>query len=333
MAMDGLKKRNVVPVRTRHTEDEVFEEADFDADSDGEDATGEDGSDLEAMGETDAESDDESSAAMDIIGGEPDMSTVSFGALQHAQESLPRKRKRDSDTNAEHEEKLDALRSRLRQIKASKQRHDSGPTKTFAKPTLATDAEDMDADSDSAPSEVGAAKSRTSKHAPRSQSSRYQVTRRRTVIEVPKRITRDPRFDALPNPSAPTGPTSNKAYAFLRDYQKSEIAELKSALKKAKTEDDQITLRRKLVAMENRIKAEDAKEREQEVLRQHRREERGKVEEGKKPFYLKQKEVKERALVEKFKGMKGKERQRLVERRRLKESQREKRRMPEGRRG
>ena len=140
-----------------------------------------------------------------------------------------------------------------------------------------------------------------------------------------------PRFDALQeNPTHPDN--TRKKYDFLRDYQKAEIGELKSALKLAKTEEDQVTLRRMLVSMENRIKSEDAKNETQNVLRQHRKEEREKVQQGKQPYYLKDKEVKERALVEKFKGMKGKDRQKLLDKRRLKESQKEKKRMPEARR-
>jgi ribosomal RNA-processing protein 36 len=157
------------------------------------------------------------------------------------------------------------------------------------------------------------------------------VTRKRTVIDVPKRHFRDPRFDALHQQSAPTG-NSAKAYSFLRDYQKDEIAELKTAIKQARNEDDKETLKRKMVSMQNRIKAQEAKEREQEILRQHRREEKEKVEQGKKPFYLKSKDVKERAIVEKFKGMKSKDREKLMEKRRRKESQKEKRRMPDARR-
>lgn len=332
-----MEMGNVAPAGVHGRDEDDLEEDGSDLLSVSEVENIEDGSEADADSEVDGRENDGDQVTSTPIDDEPDISTVSFGALQQAQESLSRKRKRSSDTNVEHEEKLDALRARLRQIKASKQRNDEHQQERQSKalatmsPSKHADAMDPGSDSDSAPSEVGAVKSRTSKHAPRSQSSKYQVTRKRAVIDVPKRVTRDPRFDALPQ-SAPPTVTSNKAYAFLRDYQKSEIAELKGALKQAKTEEDKTTLRRQLVAMENRIKAEDAKEREQEVLRQHRREEKDKVQQGKKPFYLKQKEVKDRALVEKYKGMKGKDRQKLLEKRRLKESQREKKRMPEGRR-
>ena len=124
----------------------------------------------------------------------------------------------------------------------------------------------------------------------------------------------------------------DKAYSFLYDYQKTEIDELKTAAKATADEDEKALLRRKVNSMENRLKAKAGKEREQEVLRAHRREEKGRVEQGKTPYFLKKKEVKERALVEKFKGMKGKEREKIVEKRRKKEAQREIKRMPGNRR-
>ncbi|KJX94685.1 pre-rRNA processing protein [Zymoseptoria brevis] len=269
---------------------------------------------------------------------EATLSNVSFGALKQAQESISKKRKRGSDTNADQEDKLEALRARLRQIKEqrasepapTKKSKRSEPAKTKRQPDTAQ--LDDDSDSDSGPSEEGGPmKSRSSKHAPGAQSSKYQVTRKRVVVDVPKRVIRDPRFDALQQHSAHTG-DSEKAYSFLRDYQKSEMDELRAAIRKTKNEDDKQVLRRKLNSMENKLKAKESKESQQEVLRKHRREERAKVEQGKTPFYLKQKDIKEQALVEKFKGMKSKDREKLIEKRRKKEGQKEKKRMPEARR-
>ena len=75
------------------------------------------------------------------------------------------------------------------------------------------------------------------------------------------------------------------------------------------------------------------KEQQQEVLRKHRKEEREKVEQGKKPFYLKKGEQKKRALEERFRGMKGKQVDKVIERRRKKLAARERRSMPDERRG
>ena len=275
------------------------------------------------------------------------ISNVSFRALKQAQDALSKKRKHGSDTTADHEQKLETLRARLRQIKEQsgaslkekrKDQRDVARSRSTAKVSTVDDdvdgEEDEDEeDSDSATSEEAAgSKSRSSKHAPTTQSAKHQVTRKRTVVNVPKRPTRDPRFDALHQTSSHHGNNTDKAYSFLLDYQKSEIAELQAAIKTTRDENDKETLKRKVVSMENRIKAQEAKDREQGVVRRHRREEQERVKEGKKPFYLKRKHVKEQALVEKFKGMKGKEREKLLDKRRKKEGQKEKKRMPEARR-
>ncbi|KAK4889756.1 rRNA biogenesis protein rrp36 [Elasticomyces elasticus] len=263
------------------------------------------------------------------------ISNISFGALKQAQDAVgSRKRKRDSNDSpaAADDDKLEALRKRLKQIKEQK-----GSLPTTIKSNN-DDAEDSDGSaSDSAPSEEGGhVKSRTSKHAPASQTTKHQVTRKRTVVSYPKLVTRDPRFDNIPF-QAPTtahapNDASDKAYAFLRDYQKDEVGELRAALRKTKDEDEKELLRRKINSMENRLKSHAAKEREQAVRAEHRKEEKGRVLEGKKPYFLKDKEVKERALVKKFEGMKGREREKIVAKRALKESQKEKRAMPRDRR-
>lgn len=268
---------------------------------------------------------------------EQQISHVSFDALLHAQDTISKKRKRGSDTNPDQEDKLAALRDRLRQIKeqkaskALKQRNPSSKLQMTKVADRGDNVRSDDSESDSGPSEEDAPnRARTSKHAPTAQSTRYQVSRKRQVVDVPKRNVRDPRFDAF-HQQAHTG-NSDKAYSFLEDYQKDEIKELKAEIKRTKNEDDKQTLKRKVNSMENRLKAKAAKDREQEVVRRHRKEEKSRVEEGKTPYYLKKKEIKEQALVEKFKGMKSKDRQKLIDKRQKKESQREKKRMPDARR-
>jgi len=221
---------------------------------------------------------------------------LSFGELLAAGETQSRKRKRDSDLS----------------VKKSS----PGPS---------------DDDSDSAPSETPARiPHRSSKHAPMEQSSKYPVTRKRQVIHVPKRVNQDPRF-VLPESSYHPD-KSGKNYAFLWDYRKEEIKELRAALKQKHTEEEELNLRRKLNSMENQVKAKEAKEREQEVRRRHRKEEKGRIEGGKKPFYLKKKDVRETAVAERFSALKKKDQTKTIERRRRKEGQKEKRKMPRARR-
>ncbi|KAM0713642.1 hypothetical protein Q7P37_010604 [Cladosporium fusiforme] len=328
MAPGKLLNRNIRPSRVQPEDED-----DFDVSEDG--ASGDD---AQSAADFDDGSEDDDEPELEDAGEEEadgQLEKISFGALKQAQDALSRKRKRNDENNPEQEEKLEALRERLREIKKRKASEEEGKPKKKkdGKKSTARNNDDFDveeesgSDSDSAPSEVGA----TSKHAPMAQSSKHQVTRKRQVIEVPKMKVRDPRFDAMQQRHAHTG-NVEKAYGFLQEYQADEIAELKAAMKATKNEDDREKLKRKIGSMENRIKAKAAKEREQEVLRKHRKEERQKVEQGKNPYYMKKSELKEQALVEKYKNMKGKDREKAIDKKRKKESQKEIKRMPEARR-
>ena len=335
MAPGKLLNRNIRPSKARPEDEEDLDLSDDAASADDAQSAEEfdDGSEGDDDGEDSGAEHDEGEGNENEVDGQ--LENISFGALKQAQDALSRKRKRNDEHNPAQEEKLEALRERLREIKRKKtDEMETKPKKKQASKKSAArdeqrvdDEDDSDSDSDSAPSEVGA----TSKHAPMAQSSKHQVTRKRQVIDVPKIKVRDPRFDAMQQRHAHTG-NVEKAYSFLQDYQATEIAELKAAMKATKNEDDREKLKRKIGSMENRIKAKAAKEREQEVLRKHRKEERQKVEQGKNPYYMKKSELKEKALVEKYKNMKGKDREKAMDKKRKKESQKEIKRMPEARR-
>lgn len=223
------------------------------------------------------------------------MSKVTFGALAKAQDAISkqssRKRKRGEDTSTSQEDKLQALRERLREIKTAKAASGAVPssnkskTSSAGKPARhhekADDRESDDSDdSDTAP------RARSSKHAPAVQSSKRAVTRRRTVVEVKKPTFRDPRFENVGGPR-PDENTLNKRYAFLNEYKDSEMGELRQAIKKTKNEDDKEKLKRKLLSMESQKKARQNKEKQQEVVHEHKKKEKELIKQGKQPFYLK----------------------------------------------
>ena len=172
---------------------------------------------------------------------------------------------------------------------------------------------------------------RSSKHAPTEMSSKKAVSRKREVVPVPKRDYRDPRFEST------TGIVDQSkvrnAYSFLDDYREDEMKELKSAVKMAKDEESKEKLKKALMSMESRKKAQIRKDKEQEILEKHRKEEKGAVRQGKKPFYLKKAEQKKRVLLDQYGDLKGKQLDRVIERRRKKVEGKEKRRMPFARRG
>ncbi|EFQ28097.1 hypothetical protein CGRA01v4_03200 [Colletotrichum graminicola] len=213
-----------------------------------------------------------------------DISSVSFGALAKAQASMP----------------------------ASNRRRKRG-----------VEPSDSESDSDSGPEEVGRKPNynahtakRTSKHAPTEQSSKKPVSRRREVIAVPKMEVRDPRFDPLSGPIDEA--KARKAYAFLDDYRKDEIRELRAEIKKTKDAGKKEEMKRLLLSMESKIKTRERKQREAEVVAEHKRKEKELVKQGKQPFYLKKSEQKKRFLMDQFAGMKKKQIDRTIERKRKK---------------
>ncbi|OAG10999.1 DUF947-domain-containing protein [Paraphaeosphaeria sporulosa] len=261
------------------------------------------------------------------------MSKVSFGALAKAQDALSadRKRKRGDESSKSQEDKLQALRQRLQEIKAAKLAQGGGlqpkPKAKKARPTK--DEEDKEEDDDSASDSDAAPAARSSKHAPAVQTSKKAVSRKRQVVDAKKPKFRDPRFDIG---APPDENTVQHRYAFLNDYKKSEMNDLRDAIKKTKNEADKEKLKKKLMSMESQMKAQRNKDQQQDVIREHKKKERELVKQGKQPFYLKKSEQKKIALVERFQKMKSKDRDRAIERRRKKATAKERKNMPDERR-
>lgn len=241
------------------------------------------------MDKSDAENDDDQVKAQ--------MSRVSFGALAKAQDALSkssnRKRKRGDDTSKSQEDKLEALRERLRQIKAEKLASGAQPSKkaktsskSKAKPVQSGSGDNGDASDSEGSGSDAAPHARSSKHAPAVQSSKRMVSRKRQVVEVKKPVFRDPRFDSVSGPR-PDEHVIDKRYSFLNDYRASEISELRSTIKKTKNEEEKERLKKKLLSMESQQKARENKEKLKEVTREHKKKEKELVKEGKKPFFLK----------------------------------------------
>ena len=167
---------------------------------------------------------------------------------------------------------------------------------------------------------------RSSKHAPTEISSKKAVSRKREVVPVPKREFRDPRFEPLSG--FVDEAKVRAAYSFLDEYREDEIKELKSAIKTARDADAKDKLKRALMSMESKKKAQMRKQKEQEILDNHRKAEKELVKQGKQPFYLKKAEQKKRVLLDQFGGLKGKKLDHVIERRRKKQEGREKKKMP-----
>lgn len=172
--------------------------------------------------------------------------------------------------------------------------------------------------------------SRSSKHAPAELSSKKAVSRRREVVQTRRLDYRDPRFEPLSGPIDEA--KLRKNYSFLETYRDLETAELRAAILTSRDADSLEKLKKALRSLESRKKAEAVKDQEQAILRAYRAKEKELVIQGKKPFYLKRGERKRLALVEQFEGLKDKQVDKIVERRRKKKTARERRGIPEWRR-
>lgn len=285
-----------------------------------------------------------------------DPTSISFGALARAQASLQgtdsRKRKRDA-----HPPPFSSS-STIQSTRHTGTISSSDPNDHTAEALERKAGQKKHKDNLLLKKQPSHTRTRLSKHAPTELTSKRAVSRKRSVVgNIPKREARDPRFESALGPLNEQKVKSN--YAFLTGYEDDELRALKLQIKRISTttttadakskskqqqQNQNVTdvhvqrekdrLKREVMIMTSRRKAQERKDAEQEVRRRHRREEKARVETtGKQPFYLKKAEVKKEALVERYKGMKGKEVDKLVERRRKKKAGREKKNLPRARRG
>ena len=284
------------------------------------------------------------------------LNDISFSTLARVHNSLHRdrsqKRKRAEHNSSSHVERLQGLQTPVYAKKNSRfSKLSSSALNEPPKPSQAnktSQRSEKNGDFSSPTGEVALEKPyRLSKHAPTIQSSKRPVSRHRTIIAASdhKSQAQDPRFSSLSGP-IPDNIKFRHRYAFLNDYRQLEMDALRDVLgngkkasrlqrKKNPAPIDDGTrdrLTKELGRMENRARAEADKERQERVMREWKRAERGKVEQGKKPFYLKNSERKKLALVDKFDHMKGKERERAMRKKRKKEGERDRRSIPATRR-
>ncbi|KAF7862802.1 uncharacterized protein EAF02_010351 [Botrytis sinoallii] len=290
----GLQRR----VRARREASEEFEE--FSSDSapseTGQNDDEEEGSSSdEEVDDIDDDDDEELSKSEEEASNLA--ASISFGALAKAQATAPKPSKRDS--------------------KSLKKSNGDGWEDNEATERKAGKKDQRDF-------------TRSSKNAPTEISSKKAVSRRREVVPVKKREIRDPRFEPT------NGPVDmqkiEKNYDFLVDYREDEMKKLKETIRKTKDEDEKEKLKRELLRMESRKKTDARKRKAREVLDKHRKEEKQLVKEGKTPYYLKKAEQKKRVLLDTFGELKGKQLDRVIERRRKKVEGKEKKNMPRARR-
>ncbi|ATY66467.1 pre-rRNA processing [Cordyceps militaris] len=284
----GLDRR----VRPRHDEKWNLEpESDNEQSNDdrSEEDVGKQDSEDEDLSEA-ADDEESESESEDEAPPKVDLSAVTFGALARAQASMPATNRR------------------------AKKSRKSDPDFDAAEPTLSL-REQAEARRRSNQN-AGARPGRSSKHAPQEQTSKKPVSRRREILADPRRKARDPRFDSFLGP-VDEGKT-RRAYAFLDEYRESEMADLRAQIRKAKRPVDRDALKRELLSMESRKKAQKKADEAGALIKEHRTKEKELVAQGKQPFYLKKSAQKTQILTNRFADMSKGEVDRAIERKRKK---------------
>jgi ribosomal RNA-processing protein 36 len=246
---------------------------------------------------------------------------ISFGALAKAQASMPSARRKHHKGGEDEDDDDDA----------------SG-----------RDQDENDDDEDSEPEEfdrhgarirnLKAPAGRSNKHAPAEMTSKRPVTRRRQVVEVHRPQARDPRFLPLPGGRAAAQREQQaeealrRNYAFLDAYRDTEMAALKTSIKKAKDPRQKERLTRALTSMQGKKQARERRDAERAVIAEHRRRERELVKDGKNPFYLKKSEQKKQLLMDRFAGMKKSHVDKVIQRKRKAQAAKERMELPTERR-
>ncbi|KAJ1799371.1 rRNA biogenesis protein rrp36, partial [Coemansia sp. RSA 2399] len=174
---------------------------------------------------------------------------------------------------------------------------------------------------------------RSDKNKPTIMSSKWPVGRFRQVVDLPKATIRDPRFDSLSGNF--NEDLYEKTYAFLDDQQKDEMDILEKQAQKLKKSDPDEARRVQMAlgSMKSQVAAKNQKKQQQELKRKHRKMELDAAQQGKKPYFLKKRELRDLETAEKFSKLKDSSKlNSYLEKRRKRNASKEHRRMPYQRR-
>ncbi|POW03038.1 hypothetical protein PSTT_11368 [Puccinia striiformis] len=173
---------------------------------------------------------------------------------------------------------------------------------------------------------------RSHKHAPIEISSKKAVTRKRTIVEVPKIERRDPRFDSLSG--AVNEVLHQKSFGFLKEQRRLEIEELRQTLNKAKKKGQQplesLELLQEQLRREENKEVQMKKSREKNLLYANgklKKESKGKKEKG---HFISRKAQKEVVLTDRYEHLSQNKSKlnKSIERKRKKVDGKDKKSMP-----
>ncbi|KAJ6826272.1 ribosomal RNA processing protein 36-like protein isoform X2 [Iris pallida] len=172
---------------------------------------------------------------------------------------------------------------------------------------------------------------RANKNRPSELSCKAPVGRFREVIQAPKKVVRDPRFESLSGTLDPEG--FRKRYNFLYEVElPAEKEKLQKLLKKSKDPNVTEELKSHISWIDKQLKSAPRRSAESEILSEHMKKEREAAKKGKNPYYLKKSEIRERKLTKKYNDLKAQGKlESYIEKRRRKNASKDHRYMPYGR--
>ncbi|KAH7548568.1 hypothetical protein ACOSP7_031836 [Xanthoceras sorbifolium] len=170
---------------------------------------------------------------------------------------------------------------------------------------------------------------RANKNRPMEVSAKKPVSRFREVVQAPKRVVRDPRFESLCGKLDVEG--FRKRYDFLFENNlPAEKDELKKQLKKTNDPDVVDELKKRVSWIDKQLKLEStAKSSDATILAGHMKKEKEAAKHGKRPFYLKKSEIRKQSLIEKYNNLKASGKlESFIEKRRRKNASKDHKYMP-----
>ncbi|GLT78281.1 hypothetical protein SLA2020_498210 [Shorea laevis] len=170
--------------------------------------------------------------------------------------------------------------------------------------------------------------SRVNKNRPMEASCKKPVGRFREVVQAPKKVVRDPRFESLCGTLDVEG--FRKRFNFLFENNlPAEREELQKQLKKTRNPEVIGELKNHISWIDKQLKLESTKSADAKILAEHKKKEREAAKHGKQPFYLKKSEIRKQRLIEKYKNLKASGKlESFVEKRRKKNAAKDHRYMP-----
>ncbi|KAJ2852515.1 rRNA biogenesis protein rrp36 [Coemansia brasiliensis] len=174
---------------------------------------------------------------------------------------------------------------------------------------------------------------RETKKMPTMMSSKRPVGRFRQVVDMPQGKTRDPRFDNLSGNF--NEDLFEKSYEFLNQQQQEEMDEMRRQIArlKHKSPSEANRIQRALEIMQSQRAAKEQHKRSQELKRTHRKREVEAIKQGKQPFYLGKRDLREMQVAQQFNKLKGSSKlDKVLEKRRKRNANKDHRSMPYQRR-